>query len=94
MDAQWVITGEGSFDLQSLQGKVISGVCQAAKRFGVKVGVIAGISQIDLATAKNIGIEAIVTCCRPGITVEYAMSNAEELVRQRAIEFGQKYFAR
>ena len=37
-----VITGEGSFDWQSLHGKVISGVCRAAMAHGRPVLVMAG----------------------------------------------------
>lgn len=40
--ADWVITGEGRFDKQSFQGKVVSGIVNAAKRNHVKVAVIAG----------------------------------------------------
>lgn len=40
--AELVITGEGSFDHQSLRGKVISGVAQAAQEQGVPCVVLAG----------------------------------------------------
>jgi len=40
--ADLVITGEGSFDPQSLRGKVISGVAQAAAEQGVPCVVLAG----------------------------------------------------
>ena len=42
--ADLVITGEGSFDSQSLGGKVISGVMQKAFRRGVPVAVVCGRS--------------------------------------------------
>jgi glycerate kinase len=37
-----VITGEGSFDDQSLRGKVVAGVAEAARDFGVPCVVLAG----------------------------------------------------
>jgi glycerate kinase len=41
-DADLVITGEGSFDSQSLGGKAVSGVLARAARAGVPVAVICG----------------------------------------------------
>ena len=49
-DADWVITGEGRFDSQSLQGKVVSGIVNVARRNRIKVAVIAG--QIALTEAE------------------------------------------
>jgi len=38
-DADWVITGEGCYDEQSLRGKVISGVSRVAKETNTKVAL-------------------------------------------------------
>jgi glycerate 2-kinase len=40
--ADWVITGEGRFDRQSLAGKVVSGVARVARESGARVAVLAG----------------------------------------------------
>jgi glycerate 2-kinase len=40
--AELVITGEGSFDAQSMRGKVVAGVAEAAKQRGVPCLVVAG----------------------------------------------------
>ena len=42
-DARLVITGEGSFDSQSMGGKAISGVLTRARAAGVPVAVVCGI---------------------------------------------------
>jgi glycerate 2-kinase len=42
-DARLVITGEGSFDSQSMGGKAISGVLTRARTAGVPVAVVCGI---------------------------------------------------
>ncbi len=44
-DAQLVITGEGSFDSQSMGGKAISGVLARARVEGVPVAVVCGINK-------------------------------------------------
>ncbi len=58
-DAAYVITGEGKFDSQSLRGKVVSGVCDVAKRKGVPVIVITGMSDVTPEATAELGIKAI-----------------------------------
>jgi glycerate kinase len=43
--ADLVITGEGSFDSQSMGGKAVSGVLSRARSAGVPVAVVCGVSQ-------------------------------------------------
>ena len=53
-----IITGEGKFDNQSLEGKVISGIVNMAKSKKARVLVVAGYSEIDTLE----GIEKIFSC--------------------------------
>jgi glycerate kinase len=53
--ADLVITGEGSFDDQSLRGKVVAGVAAAAKQRGVPCLVVAGRVTVDPA---DVGVTA------------------------------------
>ena len=57
--ADLVITGEGSFDWQSLSGKVVTGVARAALDLGVAVVVVAG--QVDLGRREwqSIGVHGV-----------------------------------
>jgi glycerate kinase len=50
-EADVVITGEGSFDDQSLRGKVVAGVADAARRRGMPCLVVAGRVAVDPAEA-------------------------------------------
>ncbi|MCS4276921.1 glycerate kinase [Mycetocola sp. BIGb0189] len=52
-DADLVITGEGSLDLQSLGGKVPVGVAEAAHRAGVPVMVVCGRSELTPAHIRD-----------------------------------------
>lgn len=54
--ADLVITGEGSFDSQSLGGKAVSGVTKRAKAAGVPVILVAGAVRADEKELKNLGI--------------------------------------
>lgn len=53
-----IITGEGKFDDQSLQGKVISGIINIAEMKKARVLVVAGYSEIESIK----GIEKIFSC--------------------------------
>jgi glycerate kinase len=57
--ADLVVTGEGSFDWQSLSGKVVTGVARAALELGVTVVVVAG--QVDLGRREwqSIGVHGV-----------------------------------
>jgi glycerate kinase len=55
-EADLVITGEGSFDEQSLHGKVISGVAAAARDRGLPCVVLAGIASAGRREAAAAGV--------------------------------------
>ena len=55
-EADLVITGEGSFDDQSLRGKVVAGVANAARDRGVPCVVVAGQVSAGRREAAAIGI--------------------------------------
>lgn len=58
-----VVTGEGSFDAQSLLGKGTGVVIEHARRLGRPAYVVAGIS--DVADPAEVGVRAIVSCTEP-----------------------------
>lgn len=55
-DADYIITGEGKLDYQSLNGKVIYGVLNRAKKYDIKVIIVAGKVDGDIDEFKKIGI--------------------------------------
>lgn len=55
-DADYVITGEGRFDSQSLRGKAVSGICQRAKAAHVPVILVAGSAKAEEKDLENLGI--------------------------------------
>ncbi|MEX0833253.1 MAG: glycerate kinase [Actinomycetota bacterium] len=58
-----VITGEGSFDAQSLRGKTAMGVVEATRRAGIAVAVLAGRAEVQpddlelLSMAERFGLD-------------------------------------
>ena len=59
--ARLVVTGEGSFDEQSLGGKTPMGVLRAAQAQGVPAVVVAGRSRLDPRVVTRAGFEAVFT---------------------------------
>lgn len=55
-DADLVITGEGSFDSQSLGGKAVSGICSRARNAGVPVVLVAGRISPEPSDLEKLGI--------------------------------------
>lgn len=54
-----VITGEGSLDEQTLQGKTPAGVARAAGAAGALVVVVCGRSDLTADRARSAGIERV-----------------------------------
>jgi glycerate kinase len=59
--ADYIFTGEGKIDSQSLRGKVVIGVSRVAKRYGVPVIAIVGGAEGDMQGAYSEGVSAIFT---------------------------------
>lgn len=73
-DADLIITGEGKFDEQSLQGKVIDGVSKLAYTY--KTPCIALVGQIDGISKMNYpqGLDAVYSLQQPNQSLEEAMA--------------------
>lgn len=59
--ADLVVTGEGSLDEQTLNGKAPAGVAAAAREVGVPVVVVAGRCTLDDVQLKTAGFDAVYT---------------------------------
>ena len=82
--ADWVITGEGQFDEQSLRGKVVAGVTALARKHGVKVAVLAGRVKLGEATWRQAGIEIAQAIAPTTLSTTEAMRRAPELLAAAA----------
>lgn len=63
-DADYIFTGEGKIDSQSLRGKVVIGVAKRAKKQHIPVIVIAGGAEENLEEAYETGVTSIFTINR------------------------------
>lgn len=74
--AELVITGEGSFDWQSLRGKVVAGVANAALERGLPCVVLAGRVDVGRREMAAAGIESAYSLVEHVGSVEKAMTEA------------------
>jgi glycerate kinase len=82
--ADVVITGEGSLDRQTLEGKAPAGVARIARKQGKRVFGIAGVATGDPTVLEVFdGVFPLVT---PSTSREEAMARTAELLRDRARE--------
>ena len=83
-DADLVITGEGRIDGQSVQGKVLYGIGMRAKEKNVPVIAIGGGIKEDSEALLDCGISAMFSIANGPMTLEYAMENGKDLMKQVA----------
>jgi glycerate kinase len=93
-NADWIITGEGKFDSQSLNGKVISGITKLAKKTNTKVMVIAGDVSLDKSVYRSFGITDAIGLKEKNMTTEYAILNCERLLKNASIKFAEKHITK
>jgi glycerate kinase len=83
-DADVVITGEGSLDRQTLEGKTPAGVARLARKLDKPVVAIVGRATNDPEVREV--FDAVYENARPGMSQEENMKRAAELLRGNACE--------
>ena len=83
-DADIVITGEGSLDRQTLEGKTPAGVARLARKLSKPVFAIVGRASKDQEVREL--FDAVYENARPGMSQEENMKRAAELLRENARE--------
>lgn len=88
-DADVVITGEGSLDRQTLEGKTPAGVAQLARKLHKPVFAIVGRATEDQELGKL--FDGIYQNARPGMSQEENIKRAAELLRENARELADTF---
>jgi glycerate kinase len=81
-NADVVITGEGSLDRQTLEGKTPAGVARIARKQGKRVMAIAGRATEDREVRGL--FDGVYQLSQPGMSEQEQMRHAAELVRKKA----------
>jgi glycerate kinase len=79
-DVDFVITGEGRIDGQSVFGKVPVGVARAAKTKGIPVVAVVGGEGEGVEKVYACGIDAVISIPNGPMTLWEAMENTESLI--------------
>ena len=88
--ADWVITGEGCFDRQSLSGKVVAGVVKMAQQTRTRIAVIAGQVNLPPKEYNQMGIDVAIATKPDNMPIEEALKNSRELLRSATQHFIEK----
>jgi glycerate kinase len=88
-DADLVITGEGSLDRQTLEGKTPAGVALLARKLGKPVFAIVGHASEDRELREI--FDGIYQNARPGMSQQENMKRAAELLRENARELADTF---
>ena len=85
--SDWIITGEGKLDGQTLSGKTIDGVLHSAKRQGIQVAALCGIVDISEEIKEKLGLAYIIAVSEGISDIQLAMDSAYKNVVKSAFEF-------
>ena len=86
--ADWIITGEGKLDDQTLSGKTISGVIKSAKNQNIPVAALCGSVNMSVETQKELGLTYAVSIVKGISDLEEAMASSYTNLVHAAFNFG------
>lgn len=82
--ADLVLTGEGALDAQTLRGKVVAGVCCAARAQGVPVIAFGGAVELSGAQLDELGLLSAFSVCDGPRELAFCLENAAALLANAA----------
>ena len=83
----WIITGEGKLDEQTLSGKTISGVIKSAKNQNIPVAALCGSVNISVETQKELGLDYAISIVKGISDLEEAMASSYSNLVHAAYNF-------
>ncbi len=93
-EADLVLTGEGSFDVQTVRGKVAGGVAKAATEHGVACLVLAGQVSLGRREMAAAGVEAAFSIAEQAGSVEAAMERPGDRLAELAARVAREWSRR
>ncbi|WP_400071956.1 glycerate kinase [Zobellia russellii] len=75
-DADWIITGEGQLDEQTLSGKTINGVVNSAQKSNIPVAALCGSVSISIEQQEKFGLAYVNSIVRGVSTLPQAMASS------------------
>lgn len=90
--ADWIITGEGKLDDQTLSGKTIQGVLESSIKENIKVAAFCGKIELDENQLKEIGIHYGKDIMSMAKNLDDAMFNSKKYLKDLCTQFLNKEF--
>jgi len=78
----YIITGEGHFDEQSLYGKLIEGILKLAKTYRVPSLIVCGASSVEEKHLEHYPIESIIQLKNEDRSLEFCITNTPSLIEE------------
>ncbi|MCL7764335.1 glycerate kinase [Polaribacter sp. Z014] len=88
--ADWIITGEGKLDTQTMSGKTIQGVLTSAVAKKIKVAAFCGAIDLDGKQPANFGIQYTDAVINYAKSLKDSMENSREYLRLLSRKFAEK----
>ncbi len=85
--ANYIITGEGQIDHQTLNGKVVYSLTQRLKAFNIPILLICGKNLLKKNQWESLGVENVIALAEKGHSDTYCMENGKELVEEEISEY-------
>ena len=86
--ANWIITGEGQLDEQTLSGKTIDGVISAAQKYTIPVAAFCGSVNLTVQLQKEFGLAYVTSILRGVSTLQQAMDTSYDNLVNASYNFG------
>jgi glycerate kinase len=92
--ADWVFTGEGSVDAQTMLGKTPFGVAQIARRHNTPAIIFAGRVGFDASILLDHGVGELVAITPDGTPIEQALRDGAAALARATAEFSRRMLSR
>jgi len=89
-NADWIITGEGKLDTQTLSGKTINGVVRSAKEQHIPIAAFCGAIELQKQSLHKLGISYTASVMDKATSFDDAMKNGDKYLTTISIEFSKK----
>jgi len=91
-NADWMITGEGKLDHQTLSGKTIQGVIASSKKYNIPVAAFCGSITLNQNELDKVGILYSSSIMEQAESIEDAMANPSDYLKNISSEFIKKNY--
>lgn len=90
-DIDWIITGEGKLDNQTLSGKTIYGVITSAKKYNIPVVALCGCISLQKKSLNALGISYATSILDKAKNLDDAMENSYVYLSQIARDIAKNH---